>query len=400
MNKATIDPAYGNNTKSMDEFIDSIATVYESGHLDHIAVYGYASPDGPFALNDKLALQRCNAIAQYVSRNAGIPMNEIHTSPRGVAWDGLRELVTENMRTPSRDAVLRILDKYLPEASTDQAVSDQCRKSLLALNGGRSYRWMLHNLFPKLRYSIVMYTTSANDRNIGQCSIGVMPDEPTPTTTDDVLPQPPKPDVAPATAAVDEQADIVAASSTPTHYNPLIYKPIHRLALKTNLIYDALLLPNIEVEYRVNRNWSVALEGGVAWWGRYSKNRSYRLAMVSPEARYWINPRAPWHGFYVGAFAGGGLYDFLKDDSGYRGEGVMGGLSVGYMWPVSRCLSLEAEIGGGYLYSQYKEYRPLDGHHVYRRTKDLNYFGPLKVKFSLVWRLWDVNKPRKKVELQ
>lgn len=172
-------------------------------------------------------------------------------------------------------------------------------------------------------------------------------------------------------------------------------KPYHRLALKTNLLYDAALLPNIEVEWLIKRTWSLSLEGGVAWWGKYANERSYRLAMISPEAKLWIRPRAPWHGFYVGIFAGCGLYDLEKGRPGYRGEGVMGGVSGGFMWPVSRCLSLEAAIGVGYMFTRYKEYLPVNGHHVYQRTKEIHYFGPLKVKFSLVWRLWDINKPKR-----
>lgn len=170
------------------------------------------------------------------------------------------------------------------------------------------------------------------------------------------------------------------------------FQPAHRLAVKTNFLYDAILLPDLEVEWRFNDNWSVALEGNLAWWGRYKYEKSYRLAMISPEVKRWIRPRAPWHGFYVGLFAGAGLYDLEYKNRGHRGEGVMGGLSVGYMWPLNRTLSLEAAIGGGYLYTRSKEYKPLDGHHIYQRTRIINYFGPLKVKLSLVWRLWDLNK--------
>lgn len=191
-----------------------------------------------------------------------------------------------------------------------------------------------------------------------------------------------------SSSSVANSADgiVVAADDSQT------VKPIHRLAVKTNLLYDAALLPDIEVEWRINNNWSLALEGGVAWWGKYSNEKSYRLAMVSPEVKRWFFTRGPWHGLYVGLFGGAGLYDFEKTSKGYRGEGAMGGLSVGYMWPVSRCLSLEAALGGGYLYTRYKEYTPIGDHHVYQRTKNLNYFGPLKVKFALVWRLWNVNK--------
>lgn len=177
--------------------------------------------------------------------------------------------------------------------------------------------------------------------------------------------------------------------------NTLVTNVLQRIAIKSNLLYDAALMPNLEVEWRVNDKWSVALEGGVAWWGKYSNNKSYRLAMVSPEVKRWFRTRGPWHGLYMGLFIGGGLYDFQNGSPGYRGEGVMSGLSVGYMWPLNRCLSLEAAFGAGYLFTRYKEYHPSDGHHVYQRTRDINYFGPLKVKLSIVWRLWDTTKSRR-----
>ena len=73
-------------------------------------------------------------------------------------------------------------------------------------------------------------------------------------------------------------------------------------------------------------------------------------------------------------------------------EAVMAGLSYGYMFPIGRRLSLEAGIGIGYLHTEYEEYLPVDGHYVYQQTSRTNYFGPVKLKFALVWRLWNVNK--------
>ena len=139
----------------------------------------------------------------------------------------------------------------------------------------------------------------------------------------------------------------------------------------------------------------MALEGNVAWWGRYEKQKSYRMAIIDAEARRLIKPREPWHGMYVGVIAGGGWYDLENGDPGYYGEGLMTGLSFGYMWPVGRNLSLEAAIGAGYVYTRYKEYEYLDGHHLYMRTKALNYFGPIKAKLSIVWRFYDINKPKR-----
>lgn len=361
----------------MKKFIDGVVTSAQAGTLEHIAVYGHSSPEGPLLNNERLSIRRCDVIADYISRHAGIPRGEILTFPGYTAWESLRTLVIRTPQTPDREEIIRILDKYIPAASTDRAVSEQCQKDLLAIDNGIPYGWMVDNLFPKLRYSLAVYSYIVGD------STSICINQTNKTLSISNLTPPP------ISISINKEALAIVPLK---NYSDTIVTPLHRLAIKSNLLYDIALLPNLEVEWRFNDKWSVALEGGVAWWGRYAKNRSYRLAMISPEVKRWIRPRAPWHGFYVGLFAGGGLYDFQKGSPGYRGEGVMGGLSVGYMWPLSRCLSMEAAVGAGYMYTRYKEYKPIAGHHVYQRTKDINYFGPLKVKLSLVWRLWDLNR--------
>lgn len=190
-----------------------------------------------------------------------------------------------------------------------------------------------------------------------------------------------------------EEADVEGALKVSSE--GLDHDPLHRFALKTNLLYDVLLMPNLELQWRINSLWSLSLEANVAWWKNDAKHKYYQILMVSPEVRRFVIPKGEWHGMYVGAFVGGGKFDLENGGTGYRGEGGMVGVSAGYMWPVTRTLSLEAELGLGYLYSRYKEYIPHDGHYLYQRTKDLNYFGPLKVKFALAWRFNDINKPKK-----
>ncbi len=154
-------------------------------------------------------------------------------------------------------------------------------------------------------------------------------------------------------------------------------------------------MPSLGIEYRIDDRWSVALEADVAWWRRDSRHKYYQIATLMPEARYWFRTRKPWHGHYVGAFVGGSWYDLENGGKGYKGEAAMIGVSYGYMWPVSRSLSFEAGIGAGYLNTKYREYRPEDGHYLYTRKGRTNYFGPLKVRFALVWRLWDARKTKK-----
>ncbi len=157
--------------------------------------------------------------------------------------------------------------------------------------------------------------------------------------------------------------------------------------LKTNLLYDCLLSPSLEIEYRINEKWSVALEGNVSWWSRDSKHKYYQLANVSPEARYWFKTSEPYHGHYLGAFIGGGLYDLENGYRGYQGEGGYAGISYGYVFPIGKVLSLEAGVGVGYMYTRYREYIPIDQCYVYQQTSALNYFGPLKLKLALAWRI-------------
>lgn len=167
---------------------------------------------------------------------------------------------------------------------------------------------------------------------------------------------------------------------------------VEKWALKTNMLYDLLLSPSLEIEYLINDKWSVNIEGNVSWWHKNETHRYYQIMNISPEVRYWFGKKKDWHGHYLGAFVGGGMYDLENKGTGYKGEGGYAGISYGYMFPIGKSLSLETGLGLGYMYSEYEEYIPLDGHYVYQQTGKLNYFGPLKLKLALVWRIGGYKK--------
>lgn len=157
--------------------------------------------------------------------------------------------------------------------------------------------------------------------------------------------------------------------------------------IKSNLIYDVLLMPSLEVEYRFNERWSAAVEGNMAWWHNDGKHKYYQLATIIPEARYWFKPQGSRRGHYVGLFGGGGWYDLENGNTGYRGTGGMVGASYGYMFPIGKHFAFEAGIGVGFMTTKYEEYLPIDGHYVYLQTNRTNYVGPLKLKFAFVWNI-------------
>lgn len=397
INKGHFNPALGENAATMETFIRDIQAAVSANDLDHIVIRGYASPDGPLSVNERLAKNRCEAIADYIVSRTGIGRDAVRTLPGGIAWDELRRLVTDNRSVPAREQILEILDSTSLRIYPMGGVTDR-KARLRSLAGGEPYRWMLGHLFPQLRYALALSICRKSDSDIPQPDADRADDSP---VTADTLVAPCERDTVP-TVCPDSlpgsglsDTDMPAPDGTEPAATDSLRPPYHLLALKTNLLYYGALLPNLELEWHCHDRWSVAVEGDIAWWGRYSEQKSYRLWLIDAEARHWIKPRAPWHGLYVGLFAGGGLYDLQNGDTGKYGGGTLAGASLGYMWPIGRHLSLEAGIGAGYLYTRIKEYRTYEGHHLYLRTKELHYFGPLKLKFSLAWRFLDRNKPKR-----
>lgn len=369
-----IDLSFGNNRAVIDDFIAKIARANAENAIDSIVVRAYASPDGTLRANELLSRRRCEEVADYIASHAGINRAIMVLEPGGIDWSGLRRLVAEDMNVPSREKILEILDNtpvWIFD-SKGRIVSGR-KKQLMDLAGGRPYRWMLANLFPELRNSVavvMVYKTDAVHSDEKSVSVDNAP------AVNEVAQEVPEPESDAEVAAEEPVLSDIMDDSRPC---------LGPFALKTNLLYYAALLPNIEVEWLFKRRWSVNLEGDVAWYARESHMQSYRLAVVSSELRYWALSPAPWQGMYVGALAGWGIYDLENKKTGYQGSGVMAGVSVGYMWRIGRRLSFDAGAGVGYMYTRYKEYIPRDGHFLYQRTRNLNYFGPLSLGLSLTW---------------
>lgn len=377
--QSRFDPSIGDNREQMDKCMAALRAYAESD-IDSIIVRAYTSPDGTSKTNEILARQRCDSISDYIIANTGINPDLIRKIPEGIAWDGLKELVLETPDVPDRRAVLDILDNTPVWVFDSKGKIIGSRKSsLMSLDRGIPYNWMLNHLFPQLRNAVAIVVVTKEHAP-----------EPSETSRDSVILEPSEP--SEGTEILEpyeneepsEPGDIFQDQELSRDSLPTLTTEDH-FALSTNLLYYAALMPNLEAQWRINRRWTIAVDGDVAWWSK--DLRKYRLAVITPEVRYRVLPRRDeWHGMYVGIFTGGGWYDLENGGNGYKGEGLITGVSVGYLWPIAKRLSLEAGLGVGYMYTRYKEYMPIGGHFLYQRTKDLNYFGPLKLKLSLVWR--------------
>lgn len=174
-----------------------------------------------------------------------------------------------------------------------------------------------------------------------------------------------------------------------------------RWGIKSNLLFDAILLPNLEGEFYFSNRWSVNLEYQCAWWTFKKSDRFYQIMSISPEVRFWFQTSDRWvssekkrknfNGHYIGLYFGGGYYDLKYNTVGYQGEFyIAAGVSYGYYLPLTRNLGLEFSLGIGYLntqYEKYERYAPMGAHYIYLGSDKTAYFGPTKAKVSLVWRI-------------
>ena len=367
--------------QELERFIRTLREEHGADRLESVVIRSWASPEGVNRLNGVLSERRADSLKSYLVRHAGIPDSLICIHGEGIAWDMLRQMVAAS-DILYKEEVLHILD-HTPVWVFDKAgrVVDGRKKQLMDLRGGMPYTYMLENFFPELRSSLSVACYRKPEppvKVISQKETKVK--EPEPALQPDSVAEP-----ASEPATVRKEATVQPHRPT-----------VQRLAVKTNLLYDAILMPSLEVEYRIADRWTVNLEGDMAWWNNDGKHKCYQVATISPEGRWWFGQKqgSPWHGHYLGVFGGFTWYDLENGKEGYQGEAEMVGVSYGYMFPIGRRLSLEAGIGLGYMHSKYEEYLPIDGHYVYQQTNRMNYFGPLKLKFALVWRLWDTDKKK------
>ena len=161
------------------------------------------------------------------------------------------------------------------------------------------------------------------------------------------------------------------------------------VALKTNMLYDVALVPNLGVELFWGNDWSVAGNWMYAWWDNDGSHKYWRTYGGDVEVRRWFGSKRPFNGHHVGVYAQMLTYDFERGGRGYLGDkwSYGGGVSYGYSLPIFKCLNIDFAIGVGYIRGKYKEYLPMDGEYVWQSTKMRSQVIPTKIEVSLVWFL-------------
>lgn len=163
-----------------------------------------------------------------------------------------------------------------------------------------------------------------------------------------------------------------------------------RVALKTNLLGDAALIPSLGVEVSLAHRWSLSADGVWAWWSRHEVNRCWRVFGGRLELRRWLGRRCgerAMTGHHLGVYASAASFDFELGGPGIQSPRLTmgGGISYGYSLKLSGRLNLDFAVNLGYATGRIIKYRPECGGYVSTSDSRRHYFGPTGVEVALVW---------------
>lgn len=143
INKHNIVPTMGNNQQELDEIRRTISSVADDADLSikSIALHGYASPDGSYAFNERLAQNRTEAIANHLKQQYNL--NGVNVESRSTAedWEGMREAVVSS-DMPDKQAVIGIIDSGAAPDAKEQDIRS---------NHAAAHRYLADNIYPGLR---------------------------------------------------------------------------------------------------------------------------------------------------------------------------------------------------------------------------------------------------------
>ena len=131
-----------NSVKEFVRMLKQINNDREKLNLDNIEVSAYASPDGGFSINDKLAGERQKVSEKYVNQELkkiklDAPVDAKYTAQD---WEGFQELVKAS-NIQDKEVILRVLSMYKDPQEREQQIK----------NISTAFRELADGVLPELR---------------------------------------------------------------------------------------------------------------------------------------------------------------------------------------------------------------------------------------------------------
>ena len=160
VNKTDLNPNYMINKSEIRKILNSIDLVKQDSDavITNIHIRGYASPEGPYDNNVRLAKGRTATLANYVNNLYKFPDGIMTTSYDPEDWVGLRSYIADSLNYPiyNRDQILAVIDGPLGFDAKDQALKTRFPQDYQVILK-QIYPWLRHSDYTVF-YSIKVYT--------------------------------------------------------------------------------------------------------------------------------------------------------------------------------------------------------------------------------------------------
>lgn len=383
----------------------------DSLQLVKMMLRGAASPEGPTHWNKFLGEKRAEALMQFLGENLVLPTDSDFNMEINI--EDYRTLCVLMHRRGDKDYgyVQALCDQYLPKNQTAKL-----KTTLRNARQGTLWLRLFREYFPMLRAArIILFFKHTRP----------VAEEPEMTID---LNQGKRVDNRTGSAARTVGPQIVVPKEP--EYDTLTIKRPRRewLSVKSNLLFDFAYvpgynrwcpIPNVAIEfYPKHGHFTYGFSLDFPWWQHYHQYKHFQIRNYQFETRYYvrsgdIRKREPgkgaaFRGLYFNAYVHTGLFGIsFSDNKGWEGEGLGGGLGVGYVIPLGRKGHWRLELGAqaGFFTAKYDPYQygnPLTGEiddlYYYKwtgtdptqfkkRQYRFNWIGPTRVDITLSYDL-------------
>jgi len=136
---------FRNNDTELDKINYTIQSVLSDGDVVPNGIYlkGYASPEGSYESNKRLAENRVKALRDYVISNYDLRSNFFTLDFEPEDWAGFKMKAEADPSIPNKSEILAIIN--------NNDSPDKKERDLKALSNGNAFKYVLNNIFPSLR---------------------------------------------------------------------------------------------------------------------------------------------------------------------------------------------------------------------------------------------------------
>lgn len=145
VNDTVVNPAFGNNRVELDKITNSIDIIKRDTNctVTEVNIHGYASPEGPYRVNERLSRGRSNSILKYVENIYHFPQEVLHAEHTAEDWVGFEALL-DGSSYIHKGEIMKIIHSDL---TPDQ------KEHMIRVKYPQFFRMLLDDWFIMLRHT-------------------------------------------------------------------------------------------------------------------------------------------------------------------------------------------------------------------------------------------------------